>query len=186
MMELKEGRNAALVVVVQAERECETAAAAIILARGKLDDATAVTARSQKEVDDAATAAEQAQAECNAAMVTAEQARAERDEVVARTVLLSKSLADLQEGARHLRSLEEAHRGMMQDLAVRGKVLCERFGAELQVPPAYQEEDPASHAHFFIQLVKELETMVPRQDGLVEAECRQLLSAAAMQIFSNF
>ena len=28
--------------------------------------------------------------------------------------------------------------------------------------------------------------MVPRLDGLVEAECRQLLSAAATRIFSNF
>ena len=87
-------------------------------------------------------------------------------------------------GARHLRSLEEAHRGMMRDLAARGKVLYERFGAELQVPPAYQEEDPGSHAHFYLQLVKALEAAVPLMDELVEAECRQLLSVVATRIFS--
>ena len=75
---------------------------------------------------------------------------------------------------------------MMRDLVGRRRFLCERFGAELQVPPAYQEKDPASHAHFYLQLVKELEAVVPRLDGLVEAECRQLLSAAATRIFSNF
>ena len=85
----------------------------ITLAWGKLDDATAVTAHSRNEVDNAAAAAEQAPAE--------------RDEVVTRTALLSKSLADLQEGARHLRSLEEARRDMMRDLIGRGRVLCERF-----------------------------------------------------------
>ena len=73
----------------------------------------------------------------------------------------------------------------MRDLAGRGRALCGRFGAELQVPPAYHEEDPASHVSFYLQLVRELEAAVPLLDRLVEAECRQLLSVVATLIFSN-
>ena len=54
-----------------------------------------------------------------------------------RTVLLSKHLADLQEGAKHLRALEEARRDTMRDLVGCGRVLCEHFGDKLQVPLAY-------------------------------------------------
>ena len=129
----------------------------IVLGSGRyIDDATAATTQSRKEVDDAVAAAERVRAERDIATTAAGQARAGRDKAVTRTALLSKCLADLQEGAKHLRALEEARRDTMRDLVGCGRVLCERFGAELQVPPAYQEEDPASHAHLYLQLVKEL------------------------------
>ena len=51
VLELKEGRNVALVVAVQAGKERNAAVVAITLARGKLDDVAAVTACSRKEVD---------------------------------------------------------------------------------------------------------------------------------------
>ena len=44
------------------------------------------------------------------------------------------------------------------------------LGAALRVPLVYQEEDPASHDHFYPQLVKELEAAVPLLDEFVEAE----------------
>ena len=99
--------------------------------------------------------------------------------------VVSEHLTELQEGAKNLRALDEARRDTMRDLVGRGRALCELFGAELHVPPAYHEEDPASHASFYLQLVRELEAAVPLLDRFVEAECRQLLSVVATWIFSN-
>ena len=89
----------------------------------KYGDASAATGRARSEHDDAVMAAGRARAEC--------------DDAVAQNALLTKHLAVLREGAKHLRALDGAHRDAMRDLVGRGKALCERFGVELQVPDAY-------------------------------------------------
>ena len=100
----------------------------------------------RKECDDATVAAVRAQVEHDDATTAAKRVRGELDDAVAQNVLLSEGLTELREGAKHLRALDEARRDTMRDLVGRGWAICERFGAELQVPPAYHEEDPASHA----------------------------------------
>ena len=153
--------------------------------QGERDDAAAAITQARKEHDDATATVMRAQAERDDVTVAAKRARGERGDAVVRNVLLSERLTELQEGAKHLRALDEARRDTMRDLVGRGRAVCERFGAELQVPPAYHEEDPASHVSFYLQLVRELEAAVPLLDRLVEAECRQLLSVVATLIFSN-
>ena len=78
VLELKEGRNIALVEAAHVGKEHDAAVAVITQARGKLDDAAAATARSRKEVDDAVAAVEQARVERDIVTTAAGLAQAER------------------------------------------------------------------------------------------------------------
>ena len=84
--------------------------------------------RAREEFGDASATAGRARSERDDAVKAAGQARAERDDAVAQNALLTKHLAVLQEGAKHLRALDGARRDAMRDLVGRRKALCERFG----------------------------------------------------------
>ena len=75
---------------------------------------------------------------------------------------------------------------MVNDLVQRGMRICERLtGENIGIPLTFREGLASTHIHFFTKLVESLEGTGAAVDGLVENECRELLSVAGSRIFSN-
>jgi hypothetical protein len=81
-------------------------------------------------------------------------------------------------------------RGRQHERVKMFRALTQRAHAALSIFSSERLEDPledddAGYLNFFTKLVKRLEDGAARMDDIIVAECRDLLSYAAMRVFSN-